>query len=667
MQDREPIVVYLVQQGIWNMPLESMPLASGYLKAAASSDPRLQGRVDIRIYNFRGGVTLMQMANDIFSHGAPDIIALSVLGWNFRQFGALAETFKQMNPDGWVIFGGTHVANQGERAFRLFPDIDVIVDGEGELVFCDLLDAYRRGISPRALGEIAGISYQDAGGGLVTMPRAERIENLDIIPSPFLTGAISLTDDVGRFPYDVALMETNRGCPYKCSFCYWGGAVGQRVRAFSRERLRAELELFAKLRVHTIVLCDANFGMLPVDAEFVADLIAVRDQYGYPRALETSWAKNKSKVFFDIVQRMKRAGLRSSFTLALQTLDDTTLSTMNRRNMKVNDWEDLAGWLKEQGLDCYAELIWGAPGETVDSFMKGYERLSRHVSRIAVYPLHLLPNTEYSEKKSEYGIVSVRGDADDFEYLLAHNTMTFADNQFMKRFLFWTRVMAENAVLRHIWIALRELTDVSQPRVLRNLDEWIAATDNPAAAPLRTIASAATSTDVAYGDAVSYLYGRPEARTLLRHWWTESVCPALPAAKVDALSAIFEYDLITQPGYRLPGSESMPEELPVVQLAGDDYFHRPRVSLEYDVPGILAELRAGRVPDLVPSPRTVDLYYKVGAENFIGSTNHEEIVHFMGMTADEIFAAAGASVQSQGTQREETDIAMLLSENGGCS
>lgn len=667
MQDREPIVVYLVQQGIWNMPLESMPLASGYLKAAASSDPRLQGRVDIRIYNFRGGVTLMQMANDIFSDGVPDIIALSVLGWNFRQFGALAETFKQMNPDGWVIFGGTHVANQGERAFRLFPDIDVIVDGEGELVFCDLLDAYRRGVSPRALGEIAGISYQDADGDLVTMPRAERIENLDIIPSPFLTGAISLTDDAGRFPYDVALMETNRGCPYKCSFCYWGGAVGQRVRAFSRERLRAELELFAKLRVHTIVLCDANFGMLPVDAEFVEDLIAVRDQHGYPRALETSWAKNKSKVFFDIVQRMKGAGLRSSFTLALQTLDDTTLSTMNRRNMKVNDWEDLAGWLKEQGLDCYAELIWGAPGETVDSFMRGYERLSRHVSRIAVYPLHLLPNTEYSDKKSEYGIVSVRGDADDFEYLLAHNTMTFADNQFMKRFLFWTRVMAENAVLRHIWIPLRELTDMSQPQLLSNLDEWIAATDDPAAAPLRTIASAATSTDVAYGDAVSYLYGRTEARTLLRRWWTESVCPALPADKVGALSAIFEYDLITQPCYRLPGTGPMPEELPVVQLAGDDYFHRSRVSLKYDVPGILAELRAGRVPDLVPSPRTVDLYYKVGAENFIGSTNHEEIVHFMGMTADEIFAAAGASAQRPGTQREDVDIAILLSESGGCS
>ncbi|WP_434447386.1 radical SAM protein [Lentzea sp. E54] len=159
-----------------------------------------------------------------------------------------------------------------------------------------------------------------------------------------------------------------------------GGATGQRIRAFSRERLRAELELFAKHKVHTIVLCDANFGILPIDAEFIDDMIEVRNQYGYPRALETSWAKNKSKLFFDIVRRMKEAGMRSSFTLALQTLSEDTLKTMNRHNMKVNEWEDLARWLDQEGLDCYAELIWGAPGETVESFMEGYDRLSRHMS-----------------------------------------------------------------------------------------------------------------------------------------------------------------------------------------------------------------------------------------------------------------------------------------------
>src|SRR5262249_35607263 len=157
--------------------------------------------------------------------------------------------------------------------FRMFPEVDVIVNGEGELVFRDLLTAHLDGVSSQDLGDIAGISYRDQKGEVQTTPERPRLENLDIIPSPVLTGAIELTDTAGRFRYDVALMETNRGCPYKCSFCYWGGAVGQRVKAFGRERLRAELEVFGRLQVHTVALCDANFGLLPIDEEFVDDFI----------------------------------------------------------------------------------------------------------------------------------------------------------------------------------------------------------------------------------------------------------------------------------------------------------------------------------------------------------------------------------------------------------
>ena len=51
---------------------------------------------------------------------------------------------------------------------------------------------------------------------------------------PFLTGAIPMVDAAGNFLYDVGMLETNRGCPYSCSFCYWGGATGQKVRSFSR-------------------------------------------------------------------------------------------------------------------------------------------------------------------------------------------------------------------------------------------------------------------------------------------------------------------------------------------------------------------------------------------------------------------------------------------------
>ncbi|MBJ3809210.1 KedN5 family methylcobalamin-dependent radical SAM C-methyltransferase [Streptomyces flavofungini] len=636
------VSVSLVQQGVWEMPLESMPLASGYLKAVAMADERLADHVDVTIHNFKGGDNLMGMAGKLFGSGVPDVLAFSVLGWNFREFGALAETFKQLNPDGWVIFGGTHVANQAERTFRIHDDVGIVVNGEGELVFGDILHEYVQGSDELDLEGIKGISYRNRKSEVVTTPERDRIQDLDVIPSPFLTGAIPLTDDQGKFRYDVALMETNRGCPYKCSFCYWGGAVGQRVQSFSRERLRAELELFAQHKVHTIVLCDANFGMLRADEEFIDDVIELRAQYGYPRAVEASWAKNKSKTFYNIVRKMKKHDMRSSFTLALQTLDNNALDSMNRRNMKVNDWEDLAAWLNREGLDCYAELIWGAPGETVQSFMEGYDKLSRHVSRIAVYPLHLLPNTEYSDNKSKYGLVSVRGSDDDFEHILSHDSMTYEENQTAKRFLFWSRVMAENAVLRNTWVAARELTSVTQSQILVNLDEWVSAAEGKPAELLRDFVTEAENGDTAYGDAVKFLLGDGSAKEFLENWWHESVLPLFPSEEQDLLYEVFKYDMYTLPYFResVFSAETWTPE--AEELHGDSFYKRCGVTLQYDIPRIIRDLRKGEVDSslLDSEKHTVDFYYRMGAEAFVGSTNHEGIVHFMGQTRQEVDEAA---------------------------
>src|SRR5919197_2264614 len=168
--------VWLIQQGVWVMSLESMPLASGYLKATALADERIREEVDIEIFNFDGGATLTGLAQRLFGEGeVPDVLAFSVLGWNYRTFGELAATFKQINPDGWVVFGGTHVANQSERAFRMYPDIDIVVNGEGELTFREILRSYLDGVSKHELRDIEGISFIDSGEKLITNPERARL------------------------------------------------------------------------------------------------------------------------------------------------------------------------------------------------------------------------------------------------------------------------------------------------------------------------------------------------------------------------------------------------------------------------------------------------------------------------------------------------------------
>ena len=62
-------------------------------------------------------------------------------------------------------------------------------------------------------------------------------------------------------------------------------------------------------------------------------------------------------VIFQVAEKMRQAGLQTTFTLALQSLVDQPLTLMQRKNMKVNEWEELADWLIKQGFDLYAELI----------------------------------------------------------------------------------------------------------------------------------------------------------------------------------------------------------------------------------------------------------------------------------------------------------------------
>ena len=98
-----------------------MPLALGYLKAYAQKDEAIKKTVDFRIFNYRGADQPIRMVPEVLIAEPPDILACSVFGWNFRNFGQLATTFRQIKPAGWTIFGGTHVAMQAKRVFACIP------------------------------------------------------------------------------------------------------------------------------------------------------------------------------------------------------------------------------------------------------------------------------------------------------------------------------------------------------------------------------------------------------------------------------------------------------------------------------------------------------------------------------------------------------------------
>jgi radical SAM superfamily enzyme YgiQ (UPF0313 family) len=613
--------ITLVQQGVWAMPIESMPLAAGYLKAAIDADELLREVCTTTIVNLRGGTDMGTAMCAVFGETVPDVLAISVFGWNFREALLLSETFKQLNRSGLVVLGGTHVTNQADRVFRLSTDVDVIVNGEGEMVMPELLRAWLNDDFPEPSGHfINGISFRQSDGKVVTTEPRGSIQDLGSIASPFLSGAIPMTGTDGRFRYDVALLETNRGCPYHCAFCYWGGAIGQKVRRFPRERLQAELEIFAFHKVHTVVLCDANFGMQPQDEEFLEDVIKLRDKTGYPRAVETSWAKNKSQTFFRIVRKMRAAGLHSSFTVALQTLDDSVLREMNRRNMRLNDWQALVDWLAEEGLQCYAELIWGAPGDTTESFLHGYDELALRVPRIATYPLIILPNTDYCENRDRLGLVTSRGHSDDFEYVLASNSMTLRENLDMQGFLLWARAAAENSFFRYIWRPLHYYAGLSQSEILLKLVRWFDAQPDAAADPLRSPKWLVQP--MAVNTAIRALFLDPRVRELLQMWWNAEIRPLIKAEFQALLDEVFRFDLMTLPQTGPGLDPAMIEERDNVR------FYRRLEVFAVDVAAIVTMLGAGEEPQIGQQVPTVfEFSWRLGLESYID--NHEVALQHM--------------------------------------
>ena len=102
-------------------------------------------------------------------------------------------------------------------------------------------------------------------------PNIDRVRDLDEIPSPFLEGAFDSIMAANPSESWIGLWETNRGCPFRCTFCDWGSATAAKVTKFGEERLYREVDWFADKKIEYIFCCDANFGILKRDVD-IAEL-----------------------------------------------------------------------------------------------------------------------------------------------------------------------------------------------------------------------------------------------------------------------------------------------------------------------------------------------------------------------------------------------------------
>ena len=292
--------------------------------------------------------------------------------WTHEQSISASHKIKALSPDSITIHGGPDTPKypkDAENYFETYPHVDIIIRGEGEASCAETLDKLRSVIGDKnpdlsVLKDVAGITYQHNGEIVRTADR-DRIGDLNLVPSPYLTGLFDVFKDVPRLH---VTLETNRGCPYGCTFCDWGSATSSKIRKLDLERVYSELEWCSSSKIQSVSVADANFGVFERDV-FIAEKVGqLKRDNGYPEAFGGSFAKNSTKYLQKIIHVMAEADIWTQGVLSLQTMDEGTLKTINRSNIKVAKYDALANEMRAANLQLSVELMMALPGSTLASF-----------------------------------------------------------------------------------------------------------------------------------------------------------------------------------------------------------------------------------------------------------------------------------------------------------
>jgi len=411
------------------------------------------GAGDITILEFPADTDASAAADAILA-SAPDIVGLSCYVWNVRMLTEACRAIKARQPDVRIVCGGPEVGPLAASVLQAHPTIDVVVRSEGERPFAELVARWGDG---RAINDVAGIAYRD-GADIRETPDPPILKELNHLPSPHLTLA---SDFDGR----VVCVETQRGCVFRCSFCFYNKDLSIRNRRFDLDRVFDELRHWLARGVDEIYLMDPIFNLHADRAKAICRFVAAHNPRRIPIHAEV-WAEFIDAELADL---MCDANFRF-LEVGLQSTDETALATVERR-LRLQKFVDGVNHLRASGIPWELQLIVGLPGETRASFRRSLNfAMSFDPPQLAVYPLMVLPGTELWRNAKALG---VDFDPEPPYHVRSHATMSADDIAYGHR-------------------VVRALQDLGDSRTVRRLareravgyadliDAWIAwEDDNP--------------------------------------------------------------------------------------------------------------------------------------------------------------------------------------------
>ena len=284
-----------------------------------------------------------------------DCAFFSCYMWNWEYNKKLAKEIKKKFPNCKIIFGGPQIPNDpyASNFFAKEDYVDCVCLVEGEYSFINILEQI---LHNQKLHKVYN---------------GKRVSDLDI-PSPYLTGVFDqILADNPNVVFNTTV-ETNRGCPFACTFCDWGSLTYAKIKKFPLEKVFAELEWMAKNSIDYLTIADANFGVFyERDMEITDYLIKLQKKYGFPKVVDATWYKNSSDKILNIVKKFAASGFNRGLTLSVQSMDERVLDEIKRKNMEISDLKSIFDRCNKEDIKSYTELILGLPYETYDTWCNG--------------------------------------------------------------------------------------------------------------------------------------------------------------------------------------------------------------------------------------------------------------------------------------------------------
>jgi radical SAM superfamily enzyme YgiQ (UPF0313 family) len=374
----------------------NVPLAAAYLKLFARRRG-LDDFYDIDVFPAADASSLGDRALvEALAGRDPRLVGFTCYLWNVERTLWVARELKRRRPGVRVVLGGPEIT--ADNAWVLdTPDYDFAVIGEGEQTFAELLRGLVDGDVPPPV--VPGLYVPAAGPGprhdpgRLPPPRVP-LADLNLLGSPYLAGILDAADE------EMLLLETSRGCRYRCRFCYYWKSYADTYYV-ADETIRAGLRHAAERGAREVFLLDPTLNQRK---DFAALLRLLAE--GNPDHRFTYFAELRGEGVTEETARLLREANFAEVEVGLQSVEPDAMRLMDRKN-NLRAFERGVRAMLREGIRVKADLIVGLPGDTVASVRQGlhYLREGGLCSDVQVFNLAVLPGTAFRQSAAELGLV----------------------------------------------------------------------------------------------------------------------------------------------------------------------------------------------------------------------------------------------------------------------